>query len=73
MSRLTTALGSIPSPPVDRSRTMWDVRVLVVGSDALARAGLLALLGRREDLVMLGEAAPRDVGRALRDADVLLW
>ncbi len=49
------------------------VRVLVVGSDALARAGLLALLGRREDLVLLGEAAPRDAGRFLRDADVVLW
>jgi two-component system, NarL family, nitrate/nitrite response regulator NarL len=47
--------------------------VLVVGADALARAGLIALLARREELVLLGEAAPRDAGRSLRGADVLLW
>jgi two-component system, NarL family, nitrate/nitrite response regulator NarL len=49
------------------------VRVLVVGADALARAGLMALLARREELVMLGEALPSEVGRSLRDAEVLLW
>lgn len=49
------------------------MRVLVVGADALARAGLMALLARREELVMLGEALPSEVGRSLRDADVLLW
>ncbi len=49
------------------------MRVLLVGADALARAGLMALLARRDELVMLGEALPSEVGRSLRDADVLLW
>jgi len=49
------------------------VRVLVVGDDVLARAGLVALLAARDDLELVGQANPRELGRLAEHADVLLW
>jgi DNA-binding NarL/FixJ family response regulator len=48
------------------------LRVLVVGDDPLARAGLAALLSARPELAVVGEAAPDEVGAA-RGHDVVAW
>jgi len=50
---------------VDRPRT------LVVSDDPLARSGLAALLGRRAELLVLGDASPREGATA--EAEVVLW
>jgi len=50
---------------VDRTRT------LVVSEDPLSRSGLAAVLGRREELEVVGEASPRAAAAAA--AEVVLW
>lgn len=49
------------------------VRVLVMGEDVLARAGLSALLAASDDLELVGQASPRELGRLAEHADALLW
>src|SRR5512133_2363423 len=54
---------------------MAPLRVLVVGGDPLARAGLAALLSGRADVAVVGDArADESAGAAAEAAaDVLLW
>jgi two-component system nitrate/nitrite response regulator NarL len=54
---------------------MEPLPVLVVSSDPLARGGLAALVSRRSELVLAGEATPPEAGgAAARSAPaVLLW
>ena len=49
--------------------------MLVVGADALARAGLAARLAGRDDLLLVGEASPADAERsaAAAAAGAILW
>lgn len=49
------------------------LRVLLVGDDVLARAGLLALLMGRGDLSAVGQASSDDGSRFREDFDVVLW
>jgi two-component system, NarL family, nitrate/nitrite response regulator NarL len=51
------------------------LHVLVVSADPLARGGLAALVAQRSELVLAGEASPRDLaGAAARAAPaVVLW
>jgi two-component system nitrate/nitrite response regulator NarL len=51
------------------------LRVLVVGEDPLARSGMLALLGEREDLTVVGQASPDEAAALARRTapDVALW
>jgi two-component system nitrate/nitrite response regulator NarL len=51
------------------------LRVLVVGEDPLARSGILALLAAREDLTVVGQAAPEEAAAQARStgAEVTLW
>jgi two-component system, NarL family, nitrate/nitrite response regulator NarL len=50
---------------VERTRT------LIVSDDPLARSGLAALLDRRAELEIVGEASPQDAATAV--AEVVLW
>jgi two-component system, NarL family, nitrate/nitrite response regulator NarL len=52
-----------------------DVRVLVVGHDALARAGLASLVADRAGYIVVGQAggSTLDAGLAGLSADVVLW
>jgi DNA-binding NarL/FixJ family response regulator len=52
---------------------MDGLRILVVGEDPLARAGLAAMVSRRAGLALAGQASPASVGTEALDADVLLW
>jgi DNA-binding NarL/FixJ family response regulator len=54
---------------------MDAVRLLVVGNDPLARAGLAARLAGRSDVAIAGEAAPEEAfaAAAALGAAVLLW
>jgi DNA-binding NarL/FixJ family response regulator len=51
------------------------VRVLVVGDDPLARGGLAALLGRRDELALVGEAPADEAAARIATAgpDAVLW
>jgi two-component system nitrate/nitrite response regulator NarL len=51
------------------------LRVLLVGDDPLARAGIAALLANRADLTLAGEAEPDDAEAkvAATGPDVVLW
>ena len=51
------------------------LRVLVVGEDPLARSGILALLAAREELTVVGQAAPEEAAALARStgAEVTLW
>ncbi len=51
------------------------VRVLLVGEDPLARAGLAALLSGRADVAIAGEVGPDEAGDAVasRAPGVVLW
>jgi two-component system, NarL family, nitrate/nitrite response regulator NarL len=50
------------------------LRVLIVGDDPLARGGVAALLAAREDVTIVGQLAPDDVGRgAANVADAIAW
>jgi two-component system nitrate/nitrite response regulator NarL len=51
------------------------LRVLVVGEDPLARSGMLALLAEREDVTVVGQAAPDEAAARARATtpDVALW
>jgi two-component system nitrate/nitrite response regulator NarL len=50
-----------------------SIRVAVVGDDPLARAGLVALVSRRDELSMLGQGSTRELLHLARVADVVLW
>ncbi len=53
-----------------------DLRVVVVGDDHLARAGLAALLEEQPDCTVAGQVAPGDiaeVGLDLFQADIAIW
>ncbi|HVI75683.1 MAG TPA: DNA-binding response regulator, partial [Anaeromyxobacteraceae bacterium] len=50
---------------------MERTRTLVVSEDPLSRSGLAAVLGRRRELEVVGEASPRDAAAAA--AEVVLW
>jgi two-component system, NarL family, nitrate/nitrite response regulator NarL len=52
---------------------MDGLRILVVGEDPLARAGLAAMVSRRAGLALVGQASPASLGTEGLDADVLLW
>jgi len=54
---------------------MAPLRVLVVGEDALARAGIAQLVGGEAGLVVAGQAVPEDAPAVARDtdADVVVW
>ena len=51
------------------------VRVVVVGSDPLARAGLAALLSQDEDCEVVGQTDPDEIGAGPRtfNADAAVW
>jgi two-component system nitrate/nitrite response regulator NarL len=51
------------------------VRVLVVGADPLARAGLISVLGGRADVTLAGEASPGDAEEAAArtSAAAIVW
>ncbi len=54
---------------------MAPVRVLLVGEDPLARAGLAALLAARSDVAVAGEAGPEESSGAVGTVspDAVLW
>ncbi|ABS25124.1 response regulator transcription factor [Anaeromyxobacter sp. Fw109-5] len=54
---------------------MGPLRVLLVGDDPLARAGLAALLANRAELTLAGEADPEEASAsvAATGPDVVLW
>jgi two-component system, NarL family, nitrate/nitrite response regulator NarL len=50
-----------------------SIRVAVIAEDPLARAGLVALVSRRDDLSVVGQGPAHDAMRLARVADVVLW
>jgi two-component system, NarL family, nitrate/nitrite response regulator NarL len=50
-----------------------SIRVVVIGQDPLARAGLVALVSRRDELLVVGQGSADEALRLARAADVVLW
>jgi two-component system, NarL family, nitrate/nitrite response regulator NarL len=50
-----------------------SIRVVVIGQDPLARAGLVALVSRRDELLVVGHGSADEALRLARAADVVLW
>jgi len=50
-----------------------SIRVAVIGEDPLARAGLVALVSRRDELSVVGQGPAREAMRLALVADVVLW
>jgi two-component system nitrate/nitrite response regulator NarL len=50
-----------------------SIRVAVIAEDPLARAGLVALLSRRDELKVVGQGPAHDTMRLARIADVVVW
>jgi two-component system, NarL family, nitrate/nitrite response regulator NarL len=50
-----------------------SIRVVVIGQDPLARAGLVALVSRRDELLVVGHGSADEALGLARAADVVLW
>jgi DNA-binding NarL/FixJ family response regulator len=50
-----------------------SIRVVVIGDDALARAGLVALVAPRDELSVVAQGSTNGAMRLARAADVVLW
>jgi two-component system, NarL family, nitrate/nitrite response regulator NarL len=55
------------------SRSAAVIRVVVIGEDPLARAGIVALFSGRPELALVGQGPPAEADRAGAEADVVLW
>jgi two-component system, NarL family, nitrate/nitrite response regulator NarL len=50
-----------------------SIRVVVIGEDPLARAGLVALVSHRDELLVVAQGSIDEALRLARAADVVLW
>jgi two-component system, NarL family, nitrate/nitrite response regulator NarL len=50
-----------------------SIRILVIGDDPLARAGLVALVSGRDELLVIGQDSVGETLRLATAADVVLW
>jgi DNA-binding NarL/FixJ family response regulator len=50
-----------------------SIRVIVIGEDPLARAGLVALVARRDELSVVAQGSADEAMRLAPAADVVLW